>query len=204
MRFLKQNHLRFSSELPRGEVDSMNLFWVKQLSCSVNICKHHRVLPSNPSSKDGRIESRELINLNIVSLVLLQAWFIHFESSSSTKQIPSKKRTRIQQSWQRVKAIKLSREIPFERWRNNLYFFISRSVFQLQFMLEISTHTQRKTWELVVKHIRNCFYVSVFRCSSILLKSKIACCCCRLGTFSREKSCLIIFRHKYECILACD
>jgi hypothetical protein len=27
-------------------------------------------------------------------------------------------------------------------------------------------------------------------------------CCCRLGTFSQEKSCLIIFRHKYECILA--
>lgn len=83
-------------------------------------------------------------------------------------------------SWQRVKAIKqLSQEIPSERWKNNLYFFISRSVFQLQFMLEISTHSfstkaEQKTWELVVKHIRNCFYVSVFRCSSILLKSKIA------------------------------
>lgn len=116
------------------------------------------------------------------------------------------RRRRTPQSWQRVKAIKPLPRNSLARGEKIIYIVFSLHFFNYN-LCSRTPSREKKTWELVVKHFRNCFssfYVSVFQCSSILLKSKIAFLLflCRLGTFSWEKSCLIIFRHKYECILA--
>lgn len=68
-----------------------------------------------------------------------------------------------------------------------------------------STKTTTRKPENLLLNISEIVFMSLF--SNVVRfywNRKSLFCCCRLGTFSWEKSCLIIFRHKYECILACE
>lgn len=153
---------------------------------------------------DGeRIATGRLINLDVISLARL----LHDSSGSSFHlQILSKEgqtaargweseNKKSQQSWQRVKAINSPEKFPLlrgpqkKRWRNNFSCLLLAFYFQLQFML--TPPRPNKTRELVVKHFRNCFYVSVLslsRCSSIFIEiEEIAVLRTRLGTFFPRK-----------------
>jgi hypothetical protein len=73
--------------------------------------------------------------------------------------------TRTQQSWQRVKAIKLSQEILLRRGEKIIYIFLV-SLFQLQFMLESSTHSlseeKKEKPENLLLNISEIVFMSLF------------------------------------------
>lgn len=71
---------------------------------------------------------------------------------------------------------------------------------------ELHTHSfseeKKEKPENLLLNISEIVFMSLFSNVVQYWNRKSLNCCCRLGTFSQEKSCLIIFRHKYECILA--
>jgi hypothetical protein len=165
---------------------------------------------------DGeRIATGRLINLDVISLARL----LHDSSGSSFHlQILSKEgqtaargweseNKKSQQSWQRVKAINSPEKFPLlrgpQKKGEEIIFLAFFSLFIFNYNL-CSLLLVRIKPENLLLNISEIVFMSLFSLFpdvvQFLLKSKKSLFSGRdWELFSREKSCHIIFRHKYEC-----